>query len=142
MSRKTADAYFAIFNFIKKHLFDMQPAEIMTDYEENMRAVIKKYWPNVRIKGCLFHYKRAIQRKCKSLGMTKLFKRNKNARKIKAMLMNLPLLPEHSITEGYKSIKSFATKNRLSKSFADLFSYFEGYWLKKVNSYSIPFCHS
>lgn len=131
---KTADAYYALFKYISKNLFDLAPAEITTDYEEGMRVAIKKYWPKARIRGCVFHYKRAIQRKCKKLGMTKLFKRNKMARKVKRMLCELPFLPENSIMEGYLHIKNIAKKNKVSKRLENLFSYFEGYWLKQASS--------
>lgn len=37
MSRKTADCYEAVFKFVEKKLFKLQPAVFMTDYEDGMR---------------------------------------------------------------------------------------------------------
>lgn len=130
MTRKTAEAYSGLFDFIGKKLFNLEPTETMTDYEEGLRLAIKICWPNASIKGCLWHFKRAIEKRCKSLGMHNLFKKNKLARKVKAMLTNLPLLPEHLLVDGYQSIKDFARRNKLNKRFEEVFSYFEGYWLK------------
>lgn len=132
MTRKTAESYFAVFKFIEEKLFKFEPTEMMTDYEEGLRLAIKNRWPNTRIRGCLWHYKRAINKKCKSMGMTSLFKHNKHARKIKTMLSNLPLLPEHLLIKGYDSIINFTRSKKLNKRFQNVFSYFEGYWIKKV----------
>lgn len=132
MTRKTAESYLAVFEFVEEKLFNLEPTETITDYEEGLRLAIKTRWPNGRIKGCLWHYKRAIEKKCKSLGMHKLFKKNKRARKIKTMLTNLPLLPEHLLIDGYNSIKNFTRRNKLDRRFKEVFSYFEGYWIKQV----------
>lgn len=132
MTRKTAEAYSALFEFIEKKLFNLEPTETMTDFEEGLRLAIKIHWPSTSIKGCLWHFKRAIEKKCKTLGLHNLFKKNKLARKIKTMLTNVPLLPEHLLVDGYKSIKDFARRSKLDKRFEEVFSYFERYWLKQV----------
>lgn len=132
MTRKTEEAYRAVFKFIEECLFEMAPGEFMTDFEDGMRLAIKNHWPNVRIRGCWFHLKRAVSNKCTSLGMGRVLKRSHNARKLKKMLGNIPLLPENRIVEGFTSIKDFAQEKRLIKPFAYLFSYFERYWLKQV----------
>lgn len=132
MTRKTAESYFAVFKYIEDHLIELEPTETMTDYEDGLRLAIKNRWPSARIRGCLWHYKRAIDRKCKSLGMSNFLKKYKDARKVKAMLGNLPLLPEHLLLEGYNGIKEFARSKKVNRRFAQVFSYFENYWLKQV----------
>lgn len=134
MTRKTAGSYGAVIKFIEDNLIKLQPTETMTDYEEGLRLAIKNRWPETRIRGCLWHYKRAIDKKCKNLGMTSFLKKNKHARKVKAMLANLPLLPEDLLIEGYESIKKFAIRKRVNRRFAPVFSYFESYWLKQVST--------
>lgn len=132
MTRKTADAYMAVFKFIEDKLFKLNPNMIMTDYEDGLRLVIRNYWRNVVIKGCWFHLKRAIHKKCISFGLKKFLQENVDARTLKTMLVNLPLLPEDRLLEGYESIKNFARKKKLERRFAKVFSYFESYWLKQV----------
>lgn len=134
MTRKTAESYLAIFEFIEERLFKFEPKEFMTDFEEGMRSAIRKRWPNVRIRGCWFHFKRAVNKKCRSLA-AKLFRKNRTATIIKDMLTNLPLLPENQILEGYRCIKCFARKKQLSESFKSIFAYFERYWLHQVKTH-------
>lgn len=137
MTRKTTKAYTAVFKFIEQRIFKMKPFELMTDYEDGMRLAIKKQWPKALIHGCWFHYKRAINRNCTKLGMNSLLKKNANARKIKRMIANIPLLPAEQIHDGYENIKKFAAQKRLYKRFAKLFAYFQRYWLKQVTFYII-----
>lgn len=66
------------------------------------------------------------------LSRKSVLKRSHNARKLKKMLGNIPLLPENRIVEGFTSIEDFAQEKRFINPFADLFSYFERYWLKQV----------
>lgn len=132
MTRKTEKAYAAVFKLIEEKLFKLEPKEFMCDFEEGMRCAIRKHWRNVRIRGCWYHYKRAINRKCTSLGMLKLFKRNRYARMTKNMLTNLPLLPDHQIIEGFQSIKKFTRTKRISEHFNAVFGYFERYWVAQV----------
>lgn len=120
MTRKTAEAYRAVFKCIEERLFELKPAEFMTDYEEGMRSAIKKHWPNVVIRGCLFHFDRAIQRKCNSFGLMRTLKKNFNARKIRGMLMSIPLLAANQIEEGYGHIRKFALRKKLNDRFGSV----------------------
>lgn len=130
MTRKTTKSYKALFSYIEDQIFEMQPAEFMTDFEDGMRLAIKICWPKVKVRGCWFHYCRAILRRCRNLGMDKLLKNNENAKAVKRQLAVLPLLPEGQIEEGFKATKKLAAKKKLSKRFGRLFKYVESYWLK------------
>lgn len=127
MTRKTPECYLAVFEYIEQNLFEMKPAEIMTDYEDGMRLAIKRYWPNVVIRGCWFHMARAVNKRHRRLGLSKI--KNKNRKIIKRMLLCIPLLAADRIQEGFQAIIAFAKKKRLFKRFAMLFKYFERYWL-------------
>lgn len=129
MTRKTAESYKALFEYIEKEIFKLKPAEFMTDYEDGMRLAIKTHWPTVTIRGCWFHYSKAILKRCRKLGLAKLLKENDNASAIKKQLAALPLLPAHQIEEGFTAVKKLATKKKLSKRFGRLFSYVRRYWL-------------
>lgn len=129
MTRKTAESYKALFEYIEKEIFKLKPVEFMTDYEDGMRLAIKKHWPTVTIRGCWFHYSKAILKRCRKLGLAKLLKENDNAKAIKKQLAALPLLPANQIEEGFTVIKKLATKKKLSKRFERLFSYVGRYWL-------------
>lgn len=129
MTRKTADCYSAVFNFIEEKLFKLQPTEMMTDFEEGMRKSIKQKWPNVVLRGCWFHFCRAILKRSIKLGLKRFIKRNERAKAIRKALMSIPLLPAENIDEGFDSIVKYAKKWRLYSRFSRLFGYFRNYWL-------------
>lgn len=91
MTRKTTAAYLGVFKFIEQKLFKLKPVLIMTDYEDGLRLGIRKHWPEVDIRGCWFHLKRAVNRKCKSFGLKIVIDKNSDARKVKNMLVNIKL---------------------------------------------------
>lgn len=131
MTCKSTDCYLSVFNYIETKLFKLEPHEFMSDYESGMRLAIRKRWPKTTIRGCWFHFCRAILKRCRRLGLSKLIKKNGNARVIQKSIMSLPLLPPYLFIKGYKCIKEFAAKKRLSKQFASVFRYF-GYWVNQV----------
>lgn len=132
MTRKTAKCYTAVFDFIETHLFKLQPNEIITDFENGMRLAIKQCWPDVTLRGCWFHFCRAITKRCKKHNLNKLLSTNGNSRIIQKSMMSLSLLPSTEIKNGYNCIKKFARKKKLFSRFSDLFKYFESYWMKEV----------
>lgn len=130
MTRKTSKCYLELFKFLEEKLqFQFQPKVFMTDYEEGMRLAIKEMWKDVDIRGCWFHFCRAILKRARKLGMMKLLNRKPKAWIIIRSLMSLALLTADRINEGYKAIKCYANKIRLLGEFKELFVYFERYWL-------------
>lgn len=118
----------------------MEPSVSMTDYEDALRNAVRNVWPNCQIRGCEYHLKQAINRKCNKITEVKqTLKRSFFARKIKKMLMNIAQLPENKIDEGYAAVRSYADKWKLSSKFTELFSYFERQWLREVRFHCI-FC--
>lgn len=115
-------------------LFKMKPKEMMTDFENGMRKAVKQCWRGCTLRGCWFHYCRAIDKRIRKQKLLKLLRKNINASRIRKSLMSLPLLPEESLVDGYKLIKKFARKTGLFKRFSKIFKYFEKYWLKQVTS--------
>ena len=62
MTRKTTVCYTAVFEFIEEHLFQLQPHEIITDYEAGLRLAISRCWPEVTLRGCWFHYEKEMSK--------------------------------------------------------------------------------
>lgn len=132
MTHKTSEIYTAVFRYIEENILNTKPTIAMTDYEDGLRKAIKECWSNVDLRGCWWHHKRAVHRKCISFGMAKLFNRSAGARLIKRMLTNIPLLPKESIREGFDNVVEYARQTNLFTSFQKVFAYYEQYWLNQV----------
>lgn len=133
MSSKTAVCYQAVFKFIEKNVFKLEPGEFITDFELGMRSAINKCYPTVPLRGCWYHFSAALRKKLLKLGLHNLLKSNSLARIIKMELMSLPLLSAKYFNEGYEHIKRSTENWKLSDNFKEMFAYFENYWFAQVS---------
>lgn len=133
MSHKSAESYSHVFRFIEENIFKLKPTEIITDFEAGLRKAINQTYPGAKLRGCWYHYSAAVRKKMLELGLHKLLKDNDYARRIKKMLMSLPLLPAENFMEGYDYIKQQTKEWGLSHRFKSFFSYYE-YWINQVGS--------
>lgn len=132
MTRRTTECYTALFQFIEKKIFKMEPAEIITDFEGGIRKAIKKCYKRTTLRGCWYHFCAALRKKCYKLGLHSILKSNFDAEKLYQQLMSLPLLPAENFIEGYSYIKKRARENGLWTDFKSFFNYFNSYWLAEV----------
>lgn len=137
MTRKTSICYQSVFKYINKNVMKLEPIEIITDFEAGLRHAILKSFPNVRLRGCWYHYCAAIRKKLLFLLTSSLFKTNDWAIIIKKQLMCLPLLPSGYFHEGYQYIKRMTERYGLTERFKSFFSYYEFYWFSQVNMTSL-----
>lgn len=120
-----------LFDYIESKVFEMKPAAFMADFEGGIRSAVNKCYPNAALHGCWFHYKMAVRKKC-GRDLHEVIANNPTAGTIYRMLLNLPLLPPNRITTAFEIIKKRAMKKKLYKHFADLFEYFNNFWLELV----------
>lgn len=108
----------------------------MCDYEPAIRVAAKNSWMECKILGCWFHYCQAITRRIKTIdSLAKLRKTNYAATVCFKMFLNLPLLPQDKILEGFQEIISFQKDNNFHKEFIVFNKYFLNNWLNILISY-------
>ena len=135
MSHKKKILYQKIFKFLRDN-FKITPRRFMCDYEASLRIAAKTTWNNCEILGCWFHYTQAITRKMKSIHELALLRNNNYAAMICFKLfMNLPLLPQNKIQEGFEEIISFQEENNFKDTFEIFNNYFVQNWLSSLTSY-------
>lgn len=132
MTRQSAACYKAVFKYVES-IFELKPYLIITDFEKALRKSIKDVYPDVRLKGCWFHYCSAIRRKCYEFGLRSLVFYNPEARFSHRKLLNLPLLPPNEIVRAFDSIKRAIQQGPFAEKFKKLLAYFESYWLVQVS---------
>lgn len=135
MSCRTTDCYKAVFQFIDDNIFHLEPTEFITDFELGMRKAINIFYPSAKLRGCWFHYCRAIRRKMISLGLFKFVKNDEKANRIYHSILNLPLLPSEDFMEGYEKIKEQAKRHSVFKKFTSFFEYYNSYWIVQVGNH-------
>ena len=77
MSKKSYDSYYYIFSFIKSIfanyslIIDFKKMYFMLDFEKASRKALKDNFPEADIKGCYYHYAKALWAKAKKYGLTR-----------------------------------------------------------------------
>lgn len=133
MTKKSAECYTALFQFLEEKVFKLEPSEIITDFEGGMRKALKQVYSTATLRGCWYHYCAAIRKKCLRLGLNSTIQADIGANEIYQRLLHLPLLPADNFLEGYDLIKKRAHEYGIWKEFSPMFNYYDSYWLAEVN---------
>lgn len=125
MSDKKEASYTALFNMIKSQIPEFNPREFQTDYEAAAMNAIEIVFPQCIIKGCFYHYAKALWRKAKSLKITKA----QSNKRIVALSTALPFLPYHLIMDGWSYILEDISEDLGMRNFK---YYMERQWLHDI----------
>ena len=77
----------------------LQPNTICIDFELAMMNTIREYFPDARIRGCLFHYAQALWRKVQTLGLVNRYSDDPAFNRMVRRASALPLVPPHLVDE-------------------------------------------
>lgn len=127
MSNKTTESYKIMFNIIKSQLPGFKPAHFMTDYEAASMKAIQEVFPQAVIKGCFYHFARALWRKAIEYKVT----RPQSHKRIVALTTMLPFLPPNLIKDGWAYISNEIPVD--VPGMAKFKNYVERQWLKNEN---------
>lgn len=131
MTRKTEDCYRHIFEYIEENVFSLRCKSFMTDFEFPTRNALRTIYPNSEFYTCWFHLTQAAKKNMSKLrALSKLIRRNEEARIIYKKLLALPLLPADLIVEAFHKLKTLALSK--FKEFKTYLAYFERQWLQRV----------
>lgn len=132
MTNKTHQCYLSVLNYIEENIFEMEPAEFISDFEGGMRKAIKICYPNSLLRGCWYHFCCAVSRNINQHGLIMLLRTNPNARMIKGEILSLPLLPQEHFNQGYNHIRNQVIEFGLQADFQAFFNDYFVYWLNEV----------
>lgn len=121
MPNKKQESYSIVFDLIKSQLPNFNPKTMHLDFEKAAINAILCAFPHVTLRGCFYHWKRAIWKKAKKLGL-----KSKGEKRIAALIAALPLIPHESIKEGLEYVKSESSD---SKKMLLFLKYVESFWL-------------
>lgn len=133
MTRRTIEAYFSALEFVNQNLFGLKGAGIIIDFENAMRAALKKISPDLRVYGCLFHFMQALTRQMQSMNaLYELIRTNVDAKILFRKIQSLALLPANLIKGEFISLLREALDVHKFSAFAPFLDYFKNQWLSRV----------
>lgn len=95
------------------------------DYEIAAINAIREVYPEIKVKGCYYHFLNAVFRMSKKLN----FNETHLGRKITQLCTSLALLPPNLIPEAYLAIYEIAPETEVSQKFLD---YFNNQWIQTI----------
>lgn len=138
MTKKTTEAYVALFEFISSKVFPLNPKTFMMDFEQAPRKAILDLYPNCEVSGCLFHYKQAIRKRAKRIsGFFDALNGDLKANKLYHKFLVLPHLPADKIIEAFTIIKTEC--QQFGELFTEFLKYFESQWVVIVSYFYVVF---
>ncbi|XP_067024035.1 uncharacterized protein [Acropora muricata] len=89
--------------------------QITIDFERAMWSVLRQLFPDVRIKGCVFHWTQALWRKIQELGLQYQYNHDRGTYLYLRKFMALPFLPEDNIQPMFEQLRPEATTDPLKQ---------------------------
>ena len=74
------------------------------DFERAAIKSFQKYFPNAKIKGCLFHFGQALYKKLKKLQLSELYQNNQIFKRWIRLIFALALIPTANLMEGWQNV--------------------------------------
>jgi hypothetical protein len=106
LKNKSEMAYNNLFSIIMQLIPGLQPILIKSDFEIAALNVLKSFFPQATISGCLFHLGQAIIRKVKEFGLYELYKTSISIKKYVKALSALSYVKRDSILSSFNELKN------------------------------------
>ncbi|CAF1442290.1 unnamed protein product [Rotaria sordida] len=100
------DLFSILMNKIKEKTNMIQLECITIDYELAVKNVFDKHYPHIKVKGCLFHYGKALFRKFMNLNLKTAYQDDESLRVWFRSFAAIALLPETDMDEGNHYLRS------------------------------------
>ena len=137
MTSKTNIAYNHVFIFLIQIMDDNNidcnfwNKIITTDYEKALRNSIKKILKPKNLRGCFFHYSKAIWKKCREYGLA--IKKFREESTIYTFCLKITHLYIEIIKMKREKLENFAKNKDII--FMKFFKYFKKNWMRNKNFY-------
>lgn len=96
LPNKSQSTYTVLFNQLKSALRNFKPIKYHSDFEIVTINAIQEVYPGIEIRGCYYHWHKALWRKSKLLKL-----KSKGQTRIVGLTAALPLLPAETILGNY-----------------------------------------
>jgi len=103
MTGKTSECYYQAFSWLHGECPDLSPFSVGVDFERALLETAQAQFPDAIIVGCLFHWKQAILKKLKALGV----RSDQRSYALKQGVMDvLTVIPREELEDGIAFVKN------------------------------------
>ena len=137
LPNKTQATYTRFFSLLTENAaalnIDIQPTEVMMDFEVAPRNVISSLFPDASVKCCFFHFTQAVWRKVQSLGLVVKYRDDDSFRTLVRRAAVLPLVPSGSTEDVW--FWALDENDDLSDSVVKMNDYITETWVEAGRSH-------
>ena len=130
MSRRRRIDYEAVLRGIVSLVPNLNVNTVVSDFEAALWVGIRNILPDVRMRGCLFHFDQCVYRKMLTIGLKTDYILDINTRELCKQLMALPLLPAEHIPTMFDRLVSEVEKAENIPKCQELVDYFRKTWIE------------
>ena len=105
----------------------MSPVYAMTDFELAMQNALLNQFPSIKLKGCFFHQKQAVQHWVNIKGYKKEMRVNSEFRIWVNMLSTIALVPLHMLADSLEIVENFHVETENDR--IPILTYFKKVWI-------------
>ncbi|XP_060062830.1 uncharacterized protein LOC132543355 [Ylistrum balloti] len=103
LPKRDTNTYIRLFTLLKdiavRHNLNFSPSTVSLDFECASRNAVTQTFPAAELKGCLFHYTKAIWKKTQEYGLQTDYKNLPEVQKLFRRAAALPLIPLHQVED-------------------------------------------
>ncbi|XP_072397919.1 uncharacterized protein [Diabrotica undecimpunctata] len=132
LTNKTQETYTRVFQQLKVLNPALRPLTIMMDFERAAMNAAQTEFPNVRIRGCFFHFSQCMWRHIQSAGLQRRNIENPDFALHLRQLTALAFVPDNHVVRVYEELlnSDFYTQNE--ELLVPLINYFEDTWIGRL----------
>lgn len=129
MESKSTKAYECVFRLLKQYLQNITILSSMTDYEYAVINAVKKVYPDCEVKGCFFHFAKAITDNAYKKGVYALADDTNTILCAISYAKALALLPEEMFPAGIAIVEEKLTN---APECVNFINYLRRQWINKA----------
>ena len=114
-------------DILKQLLPNLEPQEILLDFENAAQNAFKLAFPNAIVKGCQFHLSQAVLRKVGQLGLKNQFENDVDFNLLVKSLAALAFVPEDEVLDRFQELADAFPDEDSSQ---ELLTYFEATYIR------------
>lgn len=108
---KLAFQYRKIFQVLKREVTiltnnDLQPDQIITDFEKGLMTAIAFEFPRSKLSGCYFHFTQTLWRGVQRFGLSTVYKQDRKLRKMVRRVMSIGFLPTLLVRQNFNLLRA------------------------------------
>uniref|UniRef100_A0A6P7GX96 Uncharacterized protein LOC114343419 n=1 Tax=Diabrotica virgifera virgifera TaxID=50390 RepID=A0A6P7GX96_DIAVI len=133
LPNKTQATYTRLFHELKTLRPGLRPTTIMVDYEIAAINALQQEFPEVRIRGCFFHFTQCLWRNMQCTGLQQVYTEDANFALHLRQLAALAFVPEVDVVATFGELldSEFYTQN--GNLLTPLINYFEDVWIGRLD---------